>query len=216
MFDYARAVAANGGRSVAITRRPERALHAVFDAVLDLDGFWTESIVRSISGSPDAFSADGNNFYLYHRPDTGRFEMIPWDFNMTYGNFSCGHPQDPDPAIPNSDMTRAAVDGSFCGSAEEDYPLAERIFAVPEYLATYQGYLRELAEGVLTPAQQQAWIDEFDGLIGAGIAPDPNYPGGYDDYLEALGSNPSGGWGGYNLMDFVQRRQAYILENTPG
>ncbi len=37
VFDYARAVAANGGRSVAITRRPDRALHAVFDAVLDLD-----------------------------------------------------------------------------------------------------------------------------------------------------------------------------------
>jgi hypothetical protein len=184
------------------------------EEVFEVDSFLRMAAVTIGLSSFDSYFGMGNNFYLYRRPDTGRFEMIPWDFNMTYGNFSCGHPQEPDPAIPNADMTQAAVDGSFCGSYEDDYPLAERIFAVPEYLAAYQGYLRELAEGTLSPGQQQSWIDEFDGLIGAGIDPDPNYPGGHEDYLEALGANPTGGWGGYNLMDFVQRRQAFILDHT--
>jgi hypothetical protein len=184
------------------------------EEVFEVDSFLRLAATTVALSSFDSYFGMGNNYYLYHRPDTGRFEMIPWDFNMTYGNFNCGSPQDPDPSIPNSDMTQAAVDGSFCGSSTEDYPLAERIFAVPAYLDTYRGYLRDMAETVLTPDQQQAWIEEFDDLIGVGIAPDPNYPGDYNDYQEALSALPSNPWFGYNLMDFVQRRQAFILDHT--
>jgi spore coat protein CotH len=153
----------------------------------------------------------GNNYYLYHRPDTDRFEMIPWDMNMAYGNFGCGNPNEPEPSIPDNDMTQAAVDGSFCGSSSDEYPLAERIFAVPAYLAAYQGYLRELAQTVLTDGQQGEWIAEFNDLIEVGIAPDPNYPGTLADYAEAISAQPSPWWS-YNLGDFAQRRRNFILD----
>ena len=187
---------------------------AQIETVFEVDSFLRLSAVTIGLASFDSYFGMGNNFYLYHRPDTGRFEMIPWDMNMSYGGFGCGHPGDPDPSIPGANMTQAAVDGTFCGSSEDDYPLAERILAIPAYNAAYQGYLRELAETVLTNDLQQSWIDEFDALIGDRIATDPNYPGDEWSYLQAIGSEQSGQWFRYNLMDFVERRRNFILAGT--
>lgn len=187
---------------------------AQIEEVFEVDSFLRLAAVTVGLSSFDSYFGMGNNYYLYHRPDTDRFEMIPWDLNMSYGGFSCGHPGDPDPSIPGSDMTQAAVDGTFCRSWVEQYPLAERILAMPAYLATYQGYLRDIANNVLTDQQQSQWIAEFDALIGGGIAADPNYPGGPGEYFEAISANPTFEWYRYNLMDFVQRRRAFILEHT--
>jgi hypothetical protein len=52
---------------------------------VDLEGFFTESIARSIMGSLDSFSADGNNFYLF--VDEGRVRIIPWDFDVDLGGY---------------------------------------------------------------------------------------------------------------------------------
>ncbi|MEM7153994.1 MAG: CotH kinase family protein [Myxococcota bacterium] len=187
---------------------------AQIETVFEVDSFLRLSAVTIALSSFDSYFGMGNNYYLYHRPDTDRFEMIPWDMNMSYGGFGCGHPGDPDPAVPGANMTQAAVDGSFCGSSSDDYPLAERILAIPAYNEAYQGYLREFAETVLTDAQQQAWIDEFDALIGDRIATDPNYPGDEWTYQQALSADQSGQWFRYNLMDFVQRRRTFILSGT--
>lgn len=53
--------------------------------LIDLEGFFTESIARSIMGSLDSFSADGNNFYLF--VDDGRVRIIPWDFDVDLGSY---------------------------------------------------------------------------------------------------------------------------------
>ena len=61
-------------------------------AVLDVDRFFVESIVRTFTGSQDSFSADGNNFYLYNDPDFdvdaddlhGTWRIIPWDYNFDF------------------------------------------------------------------------------------------------------------------------------------
>ncbi|HVV88219.1 MAG TPA: CotH kinase family protein [Kofleriaceae bacterium] len=53
------------------------------EAQVDLDGFLRESVARSIMGSQDSFSADGNNFYLFD--DHGRVRIVPWDFDVDLG-----------------------------------------------------------------------------------------------------------------------------------
>lgn len=61
-------------------------------AVLDVDTFFVESIVRTLTGSQDAFSADGNNFYLYNDPGVdadpddlhGTWRIISWDYNFDF------------------------------------------------------------------------------------------------------------------------------------
>ncbi len=52
-------------------------------SAVDLPGFFRESVARSVMGSQDAFSADGNNFYLFD--DHGRIRIVPWDFDVDLG-----------------------------------------------------------------------------------------------------------------------------------
>jgi hypothetical protein len=54
------------------------------ETVIDAEGFFRESISRSVMGGYDTFSADGNNFYLY--VDNGKIKIIPWDLDYELGN----------------------------------------------------------------------------------------------------------------------------------
>lgn len=67
-------------------------------ALVDLDGFFAESVLRSALGSLDAFSADGNNFYLY--VDAGIIRVIPWDFDYDLGTSGVAYGLTVDPRAP--------------------------------------------------------------------------------------------------------------------
>jgi hypothetical protein len=54
-------------------------------AAVDLEGFFGVSVTRSVMGSMDAFSADGNNYYFYD--DHGLLRLIPWDFDVDLGGY---------------------------------------------------------------------------------------------------------------------------------
>ncbi len=53
------------------------------EALIDTEGFFRESVARSVMGSLDSFSADGNNFYLF--VDEGQVRVIPWDCDVDLG-----------------------------------------------------------------------------------------------------------------------------------
>jgi len=65
---------------------------------LDLEGFFGVSVTRSVMGSMDAFSADGNNFYLYD--DHGLLRLIPWDFDVDLGGYYFSSALTVDPRQP--------------------------------------------------------------------------------------------------------------------
>jgi spore coat protein H len=62
-----------------------RALEAVFD----MDAFLRYLAVITILDNWDSYPFTGNNFFLFHDPQTGLFEWLPWD--LTWG----GNPQTP-------------------------------------------------------------------------------------------------------------------------
>jgi hypothetical protein len=64
------------------------------EKVFNVDSFIDWLVVNTAVVSLDAYSGSGNNYYLYENPDTGRFEFIPWDLNMAFGNFTWGWTSD--------------------------------------------------------------------------------------------------------------------------
>ncbi len=58
---------------------------AEVEAAVDVGGFLRESVARSVMGSLDSFSADGNNYYLF--ADRDRVRIIPWDFDVDLGGY---------------------------------------------------------------------------------------------------------------------------------
>lgn len=62
---------------------PDSLLPDVLPAVLDVDNTLNYLAISVLIGNWDGYS---HNFHLYHNPQTGCFQFIPYDLDMTFGN----------------------------------------------------------------------------------------------------------------------------------
>tara|TARA_R110002096_G_scaffold434832_1_gene658078 strand:- start:65744 stop:67348 length:1605 start_codon:yes stop_codon:yes gene_type:complete len=189
-----------------LNNTPDQDFADAIEQVFDVDSFLRLAATNVVLSSFDSYFGRVNNFYLYHRPDTDKFMMIPWDLNMTYGLYGCR----------NGSMISFDIDTPKCSDAG-DIPLSDRIMAVPQFHDTYMQYVKEVAEIHLAEAKQQQWINEFDALIGPLIGDDPNYPNSVQRYRDSLGDtrHQFSLQEGYNLMDFAKRRREFVLSQFP-
>ena len=173
---------------------------AAIQGVFDVDSFLRWLAVAVAIGDFDNYLSWPDNFYLYHRPDTNLFVYIPWDHNKAYGGKKCKG---------SFEATGATVANPTCEILER--PLVDRLLAVPAFYDKYIGYLGEVTDTWLTVAQQQAWLDELNELVGWQIALDTTSFHSEDEYYQAISANPSTG-SPPNLMDYVERRRAYLVQ----
>lgn len=166
---------------------PDAELPEALPKVFDVEQFLRLSAVAFATGNDDSYFGKGHNYYLYRRSD-GRFEMIPWDFDLAYGG-GC--------ETPDFEPTCGGLDG---------HPLVARILAVPAWRARYRELLCEVATQWMTLERHSGWITALHARIGAFMATDPN-PSPQGSYA-AQTSSAGGGDG--NLYDFVSRRVAYL------
>jgi len=170
------------------------ALETELPKVFDVDRFLRLAAVAYATSNFDSYFGKGHNYYLYRRND-GRFQMIPWDFDLAWGNTTC-----PDP-----------VDDPTCGGAAS-HPLTRLILEVPAWNATYRQYLQEVVDTWLTPERLAAWVTDADTLLRDIVASDPNLP--LDgSYLEQIDATSATGLG--NLFRFMLDRRADILTKLP-
>lgn len=178
------------------------------EEVFEVDSFLRLLAVNVGMVNLDSYIGRINNYYLYHRPDTGKFIMLPWDLNMSYGHY--------DHSRGRQDLTQFSARDPLAGQGQrkDNYPLLRRILAVPEFKARYLDYLREFTEEHFTLQAHRTLIDRFDALIRDPLESDPNRGFSMEDYERALGSEAAGKSKGmfpqYNLLDFVQRRLAFL------
>jgi hypothetical protein len=97
-FEPQTSVDSDGTDLVALAETVATGSDAALAAVLDLDEFGRESVARSVMGSMDAFSADGNNYYLYD--DHGVWKILPWDFDVDLGDYYFDAALTVDPRAP--------------------------------------------------------------------------------------------------------------------
>lgn len=195
-----------------LNNTPASEFATAIDAVFDVDSFLRLMAVTAVLSGYDSYFGRVNNYYLYNRPDTGKFMMLPWDLNMAYGLYHCGR---------DTDLMHAPVDDPTCkeeGGADA-YPLADKILAVPDYRVKYQQYIDEFLSMHFTRERHEAWIAEFDTLIADLLASDERYPHRPEDYRKALSDEPSepDTWRRrYNILEFVEGRRAYLLGRGEG
>lgn len=173
-----------------LNNTPAEQFEAELAKVFDVPHFLRLAAVAYATSNFDSYFGKGHNYYLYHRSD-GLFQMIPWDFDLAFGNTEC--PTDP------SDPT--------CGGAES-HPLTRKIMAVAAWREAYLGELKTLLDTAFTEAQVSAWVSEADALIAPFVAGDPNLPG-EGSYAEQIDPKAAGVG---NLFRFLEARRAFILQ----
>jgi hypothetical protein len=97
-FEPQTSVDSDGTDLVALSEIVATGTDDQFAAALDLTNFGRESVARSVMGSMDAFSADGNNYYLYD--DGGVWHILPWDFDVDLGGYYFTNALTVDPRAP--------------------------------------------------------------------------------------------------------------------
>ncbi|MDP2308502.1 MAG: CotH kinase family protein [Pseudomonadota bacterium] len=97
-FEPQTSVDSDGTDLVALSEIVAAGTDDQFAAALDLVNFGRESVARSAMGSMDAFSADGNNYYLYD--DGGVWHILPWDFDVDLGGYYFSAALTVDPRAP--------------------------------------------------------------------------------------------------------------------
>jgi spore coat protein CotH len=161
----------------------------------------------------DNYIGMAHNYYLYE--DRGRFWILPWDLNMTFGGFNSG--------VGDEQLLNFYIDEPTAAPVEE-YPLVLQLLDEPEYRDAYHGYLRELIEGPFSVGRMTERINEIADLIRPYVEKDGTKFFSTEDFEAGLtqsrsatgGVMQSGGGKFIGLTYFVKERVASIAAQLSG
>lgn len=117
-----------------------------------------------------------HNYYLYEQD--GRFTIVPWDYNYSFGGFGGGEVDIYEPT--NQSM---GMGGGMGGSNEK--PLVDTLLSQDALLAQYESYLAEIAETYFTEAYMSQIVSETAEMIAPYVEKDATAFFTYDEFLEA-------------------------------
>jgi hypothetical protein len=143
-----------------LNNEPDETFAAEIEKVLDVDGALRFLAVSAVLVHLDNYIGMGHNYYLYEVD--GKFTIIPWDLNMSFGGFM-GNDRDSTINFLIDEPTSGAV---------ADRPLVARLLAVPAYLETYHQYVSEMIDGPFSEAVMSPRIDGLADLIRPYVAAD--------------------------------------------
>lgn len=116
-----------------------------------------------------------HNYYLYE--ENGRFTILPWDLNMSFGGFGMGVGTDSQIAVKIDEPTMTAL---------VERPLIAKLLEVPEYVERYHGFVKELVEGYLDPAAFEARAHTVQALLDPYVKADPTKFVTYEQFRASL------------------------------
>jgi len=142
-----------------------------------------------------------HNYYLYEQD--GVFDLLPWDFNESFGTFSMGC---------RSDMRELYIDEPVSG-ALADRPMVANVFAQADSLATYHEYLWQLIDGPLSDQLFSARVTAIADVIRDHVANDPSKFYTAAQFEQNLTSSVGQFYG---LTDFMAYRIANMAQQLRG
>lgn len=135
----------------------------------------------------DGYAYKGKmDYYVYWEAETGRITPIEYDGN------SC------------METNFAQQWTPFYHANNANYPLLNRLLAVPSLRQRYLAHMRTIVEESLDPASANAAIDAYAAQIDSLVETDPKKIYTYNQFLTEV----------EELKDFISIRHDYLLSNT--
>ncbi len=108
---------------------------------LDIEAFLRFLAVNSLLANLDSFFTIGHNYYLYLNPQTNRLVFIPWDVDLSMGNFAFM-------GTPEQQMD-LSLTHPYAGTNK----LTERLLAMKDVADQYQRILKDLTANCFAKEQ---------------------------------------------------------------
>ncbi len=137
-----------------LNNEPDETFPQEIEKVLDVDEALRFLAVETMLVCLDSYQGRGVNYYLYE--NDGRFVIIPWDLNESFGTYKCG--------LDKDDIINFYIDEPTCGPIAER-PLVDRLLSCKPYLEIYHGYLQELLDGPFSVDSMDKRIEELADMI---------------------------------------------------
>lgn len=146
-----------------LNNTPLAQLECALDDVFNIESYMQALAFEVATGHWDNYSFNQNNYYLYENPQTGKIEYIPYDMDNTYG-------------IDWMNIDWANRNVNNWNNPNQNFPLADRLLALPQLKEMYQYYLAEILQ-TMGGASFSARIDSVHQQI---------LPHAYQDTYKAL------------------------------
>lgn len=195
-----------------LNNEPDTTFPAEIEKVLDVDEVLRFLAVSTAIVHLDNYTGMGHNYYLYDIG--GRFVIIPWDLNLSFGTYSGG--------VASDNIVNFLIDEPTAGPVS-DRPLVARLLAYEPYLERYHSYLQEIINGPFSTASMNTRIDELAAFIRPYVEKDELKFYSMENFEKSLKSgitpgNQSGGgmMSPPGLKDFIAGRNASIAKQLSG
>lgn len=161
-------------------------MEANLPSTMDIDRALWFLAAEILFTDDDGYAYKGTMDYLLYF-DVGTNRMIPLEFDG------------------NSVMDPNKVTWSpFYNENNANYPLMNRLFAIPGLRQRYLAHLRTLVEETFEPTIAHAKIDEYASFIDAAVQSDPKKLYSYNAFVNGVNE----------LKDFVSDRYNYLNNNN--
>ena len=140
---------------------------------MDVDNILKYMAVHTFAVNMDSLSGTmAHNYYLYEYD--GQLNIIPWDYNLSFGGMSMGG------GSSATDTINDAIDTPFSSTEFFDALLSNE-----EYLERYHEYLRQLVEEYVYGGRFDEVYSRIRSQIDSLVEEDPTAFYSYDEYLVA-------------------------------
>lgn len=150
---------------------PMRSFTRLVERWIDLTGYLRWLTVAVYVGNRDGFV---HNYALCFNPDVGRFRIIPWDYDATFGIDINGRP---------ARVDRVPLEGWN--------KLTHRILASDRFRQRYRQEFLSALDGPLHPDSVRALVDKYQQEIGSVVESDrgpERFRGGVESLLQWVDS----------------------------
>lgn len=161
---------------------PDAAFPAVVERWIEVGEYLRWLMVAVFVGNRDGFV---HNYALYRSPESGRFWIIPWDYDATWGIDIHGRP---------ARLDRVPVTGWN--------KLSHRLMALPRYRHLYRNQFREALDGPLSPRVVGELIDQMAAEVVPSLVKEQTLWGAVHSLEEELAK----------LKDWSVRRRLLLLD----
>lgn len=129
------------------------------EKVLDVDSALRYIAANTVLGNYDSYSGNmAQNYFLYGQE--GKFTVLPWDYNMSFGGFTGG-----------GSATTIPIDEPVSGVNIKNLPLINNLLSVPEYKEKYHEYVKQLVSYLENFEQR---VNEVANIIRPYVEADPS------------------------------------------
>jgi hypothetical protein len=158
-----------------LNNEPDETFPQEIEKVLDVDEALRFFAVSAGILHLDNYIGIGHNTYLYEV--NGKFSLIPWDLNMTFGTFNGG--------IRKDGIINYYIDEPTAGPMNR-FPLVDRLLSYEPYLEKYHGYMQELLDGPFSLDVILPRVDRLAELVRPYAKEDTEMFYSYEDWERCL------------------------------